>query len=153
MKIRLSVNDTERDWEVNPGDVFLDVLRDHGLTSVKRGCGQGDCGSCTILVDGQAMRSCLLLAGQMHGRHVTTVESMGTLKDPHPLQEAFVRHGAVQCGFCTPGMLLASKSLLEEVESPSQEQVREALDGNLCRCTGYVKIIDAVLDVAGGKSK
>jgi len=148
MEMRITLNGEPRVWEGNPGELLIDVLRRFGLKSVKRGCSEGDCGSCTVLLDGQAQRSCLLLAGQVAGRSIDTVESLGTAREPHVLQEAFVQGGAVQCGFCTPGMLLAAKSLLDENPNPDQEDVQEALDGNLCRCTGYKKIIEAVLDAA-----
>jgi len=144
MKLELTVNGKPCHWEIEPGALLLDVLREHGYTSVKRGCGEGVCGACTVLVDGKRYNSCLLLAGQMHGRAVTTVEGLGTIDRPHPIQEAFVAAGAVQCGFCTPGMVLATKALLDENPDPTEDEIRRALDGNLCRCTGYVKILDAV---------
>jgi aerobic-type carbon monoxide dehydrogenase small subunit (CoxS/CutS family) len=147
--IHVNINGKAVVWKANPGENLLQVLRREGFSSVKRGCNQGDCGACTVLVDGQAQRACLLLAGQVEGRSLETVEGLGTPDEPHPLQQAFVERGAVQCGFCTPGMLLASKALLQENPAPSAEDVRAALDGNLCRCTGYVKIIAAVLDAAG----
>ncbi|MBN2493627.1 MAG: (2Fe-2S)-binding protein [Deltaproteobacteria bacterium] len=145
MEIHVKVNDKPVTWNVSPGEKLLDVLRRDGYLSVKFGCGEGDCGACTVLVDGRAMRACLLLAGQVEGRAITTVEALGTPDAPHPLQTAFVECGAVQCGYCTPGMLLAAYALLRENPKPSEEDVREALDGNLCRCTGYKKIIEAVL--------
>jgi carbon-monoxide dehydrogenase small subunit len=148
MEIHLTINGRPVIFNGNPGEILLDVLRREGYLSVKRGCGEGDCGACTILVDGAAMRSCLLLVGQVDGRALTTVEALGTPERPHPLQAALVEHGAVQCGFCTPGMLLAAKALLDHHPRPDPAQVREALDGNLCRCTGYKKIIEAVLDAA-----
>ena len=139
MEIHVTVNDQPLTWQVNPGELLLDVLRREGYLSVKWGCGEGDCGACTILVDGHSMRSCLMLVGQVEGRSLTTVESLGTVEEPHPLQAAFVEHGAVQCGYCTPGMLLSAKALIDQGHVPTEEQVREALDGNLCRCTGYKK--------------
>jgi carbon-monoxide dehydrogenase small subunit len=148
MEMKITLNGEARVWDGNPGEILLDVLRRLGMKSVKRGCSEGDCGSCTVLVDGRAQRSCLLLAGQVAGRSVTTVESLGTAQKPHLLQESFVKKGAVQCGFCTPGMLLSAKALLDENPRPERHQVQEALDGNLCRCTGYKKIIEAVLDAA-----
>jgi aerobic-type carbon monoxide dehydrogenase small subunit (CoxS/CutS family) len=148
MEIHVEVNHKPLVWKVNPGEILLDVLRREGYKSVKFGCGQGDCGACTVLIDGQSMRSCLLLAGQVEGRSITTVESLGNHDDAHPLQSSFVECGAVQCGYCTPGMLLSSKALLDENPEPDEDQVREALDGNLCRCTGYKKIIEAVLRAA-----
>ncbi len=153
MEIHVTVNDQPLTWQVNPGELLLDVLRREGYLSVKWGCGEGDCGACTILVDGHSMRSCLMLVGQVEGRSLTTVESLGTVEEPHPLQAAFVEHGAVQCGYCTPGMLLSAKALIDQGHVPTEEQVREALDGNLCRCTGYKKIIEAVLDAAERMNK
>ena len=119
MEIRVKLNGEPQVWDINPGEILIDVLRSKGLLSVKRGCSEGDCGSCTVLVDGQAQRSCLLLAGQVNGRSITTVEALGTADSPHPLQEAFVQNGAVQCGFCTPGMLLAAKALLDGNPDPA----------------------------------
>ena len=149
MDIHTKINGKAVVWKANPGESLLEVLRREGFVSVKRGCGEGDCGACTILVDGDAQRACLLLAGQAEGRELTTVEALGTPDEPHVLQKAFVEHGAIQCGFCTPGMLLSARALLDHNPSPTREEVCEALDGNLCRCTGYVKIIEAVLDAAG----
>jgi len=151
--IHTNINGKAVVWKANPGENLLEVLRREGFVSVKRGCSEGDCGACTILVDGNAQRACLLLAGQVEGRRLTTVEALGTPDEPHVLQQAFVEHGAIQCGFCTPGMLLSARSLLDQKPSPTREDVCEALDGNLCRCTGYVKIIEAVLDAAGRLSK
>ena len=144
MKVRLSVNGKQCTWNVRPDQTLLDALRDHGYTSVKRGCEEGVCGACTVLVDGRRLNSCLLLAGQMEGRSVLTVEGLGSVQSPHPIQKAFVQAGAVQCGYCTPGMVLATKALLDQNPDPSEKEIRSALDGNLCRCTGYVKILDAV---------
>ena len=144
MDIRVTINGEPVLWQVKPGERVLDVLRRDGFASVKHGCGEGDCGSCTILVDGETMRACLLLAGQMEGREITTVDALGTPDKPHPIQQAFVECGAVQCGFCTPGMILSAYALIKRSPDPTEEEVREALDGNLCRCTGYVRIIQAV---------
>jgi carbon-monoxide dehydrogenase small subunit len=151
MEIHVKVNGRSEVWQAPAGESALELLRRQGYTSVKRGCGQGDCGACTFLVDGRAVRACLLVAAQLEGREVLTAEGLGELDRPHPLQQAFVDAGAVQCGFCTPGMLLAAKSLLDRQPRPSEEHVREALDGNLCRCTGYKKIIEAVLLAAERK--
>ncbi len=148
MKISFHLNGRRVEWEAPAREKFIDTLRRHGLLSVKWGCGQGDCGSCTVLVDGRAMRSCLLLACQAHGRRVTTAESLSRPGELHLLQQAFLDKGAVQCGYCTPGVLLSALSLLEENPRPDEEQIREALDGNLCRCTGYQKIIEAVREAA-----
>ena len=135
--------------EADPGARALDLLRDDlGLTAAKEGCGSGECGACAVLVDGRAKLSCLMLAAQLHGREVLTAEGLGGPESPHPLQEAFAAHGAVQCGYCTPGMTIAAAGLLAHDPSPDRDAVREALSGNLCRCTGYVKIVDAVMAAA-----
>jgi len=146
--LQAQVNGQPVCFRAGPGEELLRVLRREGLSSVKRGCQQGDCGACTVLVDGRAQRACLLLAAQVQGRSITTVEALGSPEKPHPLQAAFVEHGAIQCGFCTPGMLLAAEALLCQNPAPSADQVRGALDGNLCRCTGYKKIVEAVMDAA-----
>jgi len=145
MQIHVEVNGKRLTWEAHPGESLLSVLRREGFLSVKRGCEEGDCGACTILLDGRSARACLLLSAQVEGRRITTLEGLGNADRLHPLQQAFVDSGAVQCGFCTPGMVLSAKALLDRVPRPDEEQVREALDGNLCRCTGYKKIIEAVL--------
>jgi aerobic carbon-monoxide dehydrogenase small subunit len=148
--IAISVNGQWMKTEVSALDTLLEVLRNSfGALDVKNGCGQGDCGVCTVLLDGVAVNSCLTLAAQADGREVTTLKGLGTPDDPHPLQESFVRHGAIQCGFCTSGMVLVAKAFLDENPAPSREEIREAISGNLCRCTGYKKIVDAIEDVAG----
>jgi carbon-monoxide dehydrogenase small subunit len=152
-KIKLKVNGRNFTASVKPTDILVDVLRDKlGLTGTKKSCGLGDCGACTVLMDGKAVNSCLMLAMDAQGREITTIEGLeredGTL---HPLQEAFVENAAIQCGFCTPGMILSAKSLLDEIPHPTEEEVRQVLSGNLCRCTGYAKIIQAVLDASGKK--
>ncbi|RME28290.1 MAG: (2Fe-2S)-binding protein [Deltaproteobacteria bacterium] len=153
MLLEFELNGKPVAWEVNPAEHLIDLLRRKGYMSVKWGCGQGDCGSCTVLVDGQAQRACLLFAGQVHGRSVTTAEALDTDGKLHPLQKSFLEAGAIQCGYCTPGMLLSAKALLDEVPHPTEEQVREAIDGNLCRCTGYKKIIQAVLNAAAEEGR
>jgi aerobic-type carbon monoxide dehydrogenase small subunit (CoxS/CutS family) len=150
-KIKLKVNRRTFTVSVKPTDILVDVLRDKlGLTGTKKSCGQGDCGACTVLMDGKAVNACLMLAMDAQGQEITTIEGLegedGTL---HPLQEAFVENAAIQCGFCTPGMILSAKSLLDEIPHPTEEEVRQALSGNLCRCTGYAKIVQAVLDASG----
>ena len=143
--IELQVNQVPYRITVRPSATLLDVLRqDLGLKGTKRGCDQGHCGACTVLLDGKAVNACLLLAVEAHGKKITTIEGLSTGDRLHPLQEAFVEEGAIQCGFCTPGMILSSKALLDEIREPSEEEIREALSGNLCRCTGYVKIVKAV---------
>jgi aerobic-type carbon monoxide dehydrogenase small subunit (CoxS/CutS family) len=146
--ITLFLNGKETMLDASPGEVLLWALRRAGLEGVKCGCRKGQCGACTVLVDGVARPSCLLLAGQVEGRHVLTIEGLGSMEAPHPIQEAFVRAGAVQCGYCTPGMVLSTKALLDTTPGPGPGEVLDALSGNLCRCTGYVKIVEAVLDAA-----
>ncbi len=127
---------------------LLEALRDLGFVDVKRGCEKGDCGACAVLVDGVAIDSCLALAAAMEGRAITTVAGLGDRERPHPLQEAFMKTGAVQCGYCTPGLIIAAQSLLAKTPDPDDDEIRLALSGNLCRCTGYAKIFDAVRDAA-----
>lgn len=128
---------------------LLDVLRDDlGLTGTKEGCGEGDCGACTVIIDGKAVNACLVLAAEVEGKDILTVEGLAKNGKLHPLQQAFVDEGAVQCGFCTPGMLLSAKALLDVNPSPSELEIRTALAGNLCRCTGYVRIVSAVQKAA-----
>lgn len=134
---------------VMPNLTLLDVLRhDFKLTGTKRGCDRGECGACTILLDGKPVNSCLILAPKVNGREVTTVEGLGEPSRPDPLQESFVDLKAVQCGFCSPGLLLSAKALLNENPHPSREEVKSAISGNLCRCTGYTQIIDAIIAAA-----
>jgi carbon-monoxide dehydrogenase small subunit len=131
--------------QTTPGTTLQDILRDAlGLTGTKKGCEQGVCGSCTILLDGKAVNACLVLAPLIQGRSVTTIEGLAQGQTLHPLQEAFIEHGAIQCGYCTPGMILSAKALLDETPHPDEAHIRTSLRGNLCRCTGYVKIIEAV---------
>jgi carbon-monoxide dehydrogenase small subunit len=144
MQLNVRINGVQQTLEIAPGAVLGDVLRHHGLTGTKLGCREGHCGSCMVLVNGKPVNSCLLLAAKVEGADVTTIEGLGDVLHPHPIQEAFVEAGAVQCGFCTPGMVLSTKALLDEEPHPSPDRVREALSGNLCRCTGYVKIFEAV---------
>jgi len=143
--IEIQVNQVSYRITVRPSATLLDVLRqDLGLKGTKRGCDQGHCGACTVLLDGKAVNTCLLLAVEAHGKKITTIEGLSNGDRLHPLQEAFVEGGAIQCGFCTPGMILSAKALLDEIQNPSEEEIREALSGNLCRCSGYVKIVKAV---------
>lgn len=149
-KIKFTLNGRETELEVPPWESALFVLRDQlGLIGTKEGCGIGECGACTILVDGNAVNSCLMLAPQLDGRDVETIEGVSDIDSPDALQQSFLDHGAVQCGFCTPGILLSSRALLKKTPSPTREQITEAISGNLCRCTGYRQIIDAVEAVAG----
>ena len=145
MRITVKINGRDRVMMVKPNEYLLDVLRREGFKGAKKGCDTGDCGSCTILMDGKPVLSCLLFAAQAHGRELTTIEGLGTPAKPHPIQRAFVETGSVQCGFCIPGMVLSAKALLDENPDPDETAVRRALDGNLCRCTGYVKQVEAVL--------
>lgn len=153
-EIDLTVNGEPYGLAVEANRTLLQVLReDLGLTGTKEGCGKGDCGSCTVLVDGKAVNSCLTLAMQVRGKSITTIEGLASANGLHPLQEAFIQYGAIQCGFCTPGMILSAKALLDENPNPTEEEVKRSLAGNLCRCTGYTKIIETVMVVAkGGRS-
>lgn len=145
MLVRARVNGEWREADVWPGASLLFMLREHlGLVGSKNACEQGECGSCSVWLDGELVCSCLVLAAQAHGREVRTVEALATDERLHPVQEAFLDAGAVQCGFCTPGLIVAVADLLDHDPTPSESTIREALAGNLCRCTGYAKIIDAV---------
>ncbi len=147
--ITLTVNGQPREIAVEPTWTLLETVREQlRLTGAKEGCGTGDCGACSMLVDGRLVTSCLMLAVQADGREVTTIEGLATNGTLHPVQAAFVEKGGVQCGFCTPGMIMAAASLLERNPSPTLEEVREGLAGNLCRCTGYAKIYESVLAAA-----
>lgn len=147
--ITLSVNGESCEVAVEPRTILLDVLREMlGLTGTKKACDFGSCGSCTVLMDGKTVLSCLILAVDVQGKDIVTVEGMATDGQLHPLQRAFIDHGAIQCGFCTPGMLLSAKALLDENPQPTEEEVKQAISGNLCRCTGYHKIVEAIVDVA-----
>jgi carbon-monoxide dehydrogenase small subunit len=152
MQISLNVNGREHRVEVRPTDMLVDVLRERlGYTGTNKDCAQGICGCCTVLLDGKAVTACLLLAAQANGTRITTVEGLESADRLHPLQEAFMRHGAVQCGFCTPGFLMTAKAFLDENPRPTREEIVDALRGNLCRCTGYVKIVDAIADVVANQ--
>lgn len=147
MLVELTVNGESRSANVPPETTLLKMLREHlGLTGAKLGCDVGDCGTCTVIVDGVSVNSCLMLAGRADGCDVTTIEGLATADDLHPLQQKFEEHGALQCGFCGPGMLISAKNLLDTNSEPSVFEVRDALAGNLCRCTGYTKIIEAVIE-------
>ena len=144
-KIRLKVNGHAHECEVKPWATLLDTLReDLGLTGTKEGCGQGECGACTVLMDGKPVNACLILAIEAKGKEIITIEGLAHGDELHPVQQAFVDMGGMQCGFCTPGMVLAAKALLDEKPDPSDEEIRKGLEGNFCRCTGYTKIIESV---------
>ena len=144
-EIILEINGSEEKVFCHPGETLLQVLRNKlNHTEVKEGCGKGDCGACTILLDGIPVDSCLVLAYQAEGKEIVTVKGLGTPEKIHPLQKKFIEKGAIQCGFCIPGQLLSAKALLENNSRPSKEDIKRALSGNLCRCTGYKKIIEAI---------
>lgn len=145
LKINLNINDKDYSIEIDEDMRLIDVLRDVlGLTGTKEGCGEGECGACTVIMDGKAVHSCLVMAFQADGSRIVTIEGLGNEEAPHPIQKAFLDEGAVQCGFCTPGMIMSAKALLDENPNPSRQEIREAISGNLCRCTGYNKIVDAI---------
>jgi carbon-monoxide dehydrogenase small subunit len=147
--IRLTVNDEEEELMVTPNRTLLEVLRnDLNLIGAKEGCGEGACGACTVLVDGQPVYSCLTLAVEVQGKAITTIEGLADGARLHPIQQAFVDHAAIQCGFCSPGLILVTKALLDENPRPTQQEAREAISGNVCRCTGYAKIVEAMLSAA-----
>lgn len=147
--MKIKVNGQEHEVAVEPWSTLLDVLRNKlGLTGTKEGCGTGNCGSCTVLLDGKAVNSCLVFAAEVEGKEITTIEGLSAAGKLHPLQEAFISEGAVQCGFCTPGIILTAKAFLESYPHPTESQVRQAIAGNLCRCTGYDKIVRAIMRVA-----
>lgn len=148
-EINLEINGQNQSLEIEPNTLLLDLLRlKVGLTGTKEGCGEGVCGSCTVMVDNELVRSCLTLAMQVSGKSITTIEGVGSADSLHPLQRKFLEHGAVQCGFCAPGLIVTAKAFLETNPDPSEEEVRDAMRGNFCRCTGYVKIIEAILAAA-----
>lgn len=146
--IKLSINGRVHHAALAPNTTLLHALRDLGYTDVKSGCEKGDCGACGVLLDGTVVNSCLLLAWLAEGAEITTVAGLGTADSPHPLQKAFVEFGAAQCGYCIPGMILSAHALLAEHPQPTDEQMRESLSGNLCRCTGYVRIFEAIRNAA-----
>lgn len=148
IEVEVSINGQPKVLTVEPYDLLIDVLRREGYKSVKRGCSEGTCGTCTIILNGRAVKSCILLAAQAHKGSIVTVEGIGTRDQPHPLQQAFVEEGAIQCGFCIPGILLSAKALLDTNPSPTKSEIKQAMDGNLCRCTGYSGQIKAILSAA-----
>ncbi len=145
--INLTINGIEHEISVSPNQTLLDLLRyDLGLTGTKKGCDLGDCGSCTVIVDGKPVSSCLVLAVKANGKDILTIEGLETEEALHPIQQSFIDHGAIQCGFCTPGMILSGKALLDQNPNPDESDIRMAISGNLCRCTGYQKIVAAIKD-------
>lgn len=153
MQIETTLNGEEISFLCEPRQTLLEVLRDElGLTGTKEGCGNGNCGACNVLLDGVLVNSCLVLAAETQQRTVNTIEGMAGPEGLHPLQQKFLEHAALQCGICTPGFLISAKALLEKNPHPTEKEVRFWLAGNLCRCTGYDKIVRAVLDVANGQS-
>jgi len=153
IKIEFTLNGTLMEVEVPPHWTLLKLLREKlGLTGTKEGCGIGECGACTVLIDGMTVNACLVLALKVEGRKIETIEGLGSRDSLHPLQKSFIDHGAIQCGFCIPGILMSSKALLEQNSNPNREEIKEALSGHLCRCTGYHQIIEAIentLEVRG----
>ena len=151
---RFIVNERHYELSIEPHVLLVEVLRDElGLTGTKHSCGIGNCGACTVLVDGRPVLSCLTLALTVQGRNITTIEGLAQGTTLHPIQKAFVDHAAIQCGYCTPGMILSAKALLDKNLNPTEQELKQALSGNLCRCTGYVKIVDAVAAAAEVMSK
>lgn len=149
-EINLTVNNQPYRLNVPPHRTLLEVIREElGLTGTKEGCGLGDCGACTVLMDGRAINSCLVLAVEANGKEITTVEGLADGDKLHPIQQAFIDHGGLQCGFCTPGMILSAKALLDKNPKPTEEEIKQAISGNLCRCTGYAKIIESIKAAAG----
>ena len=147
--IELRVNGETYEVAIEPRRTLLEVLRNNlGLTGAKNACDTGDCGACTVIIEGKPVVSCLVLAIEAQGKEIITIEGIAKNGNLHPLQQAFVEHGAIQCGFCTPGMILSAKALLDETPKPSEAEVRQGIAGNLCRCTGYTKIVEAILAVS-----
>ena len=148
-RITFSINGQQREFEIAIDEKLVDLLRRSGLKSVKYGCGEATCGACTVIMDGKAVYSCILYAVQAQGRDIRTVEGIGDFNKPHALQQALSDEGAVQCGFCVPGMIMSAKAMLDANPEPDDEEIKEKMDGNLCRCTGYEKILTALHKVIG----
>ena len=153
-KVKLTVNGKQYEVEIQPWDTLLDVIREKlGLTGTKEGCGLGECGACTVIMDGETINSCLVLAMEADGKEITTIEGLAKGEKLHPVQQAFVDEGGLQCGFCTPGMIISAKALLDENPNPSEDEIRRGIAGNFCRCTGYTKIIKSIKTAAGKKEE
>lgn len=147
--IKITVNGVVSKLQVEPDLRLIDLIRDElGLTGTKEGCGKGECGACTVIMDGKLVDSCMVLAFQADGKEIFTIEGMSSGDQLHPIQESFIKNGAVQCGYCTPGMVLSAKALLDKNPDPTTKEIRRGISGNLCRCTGYQKIVDAIKDAA-----
>jgi len=154
LEIVLRVNGINYKVAVEPQRTLVEVLRDTlGLTGTKKSCSEGECGACTVLMDGKPVASCLILALDGQGKEITTIEGLSEGEKLHPIQEAFLKHGAIQCGFCTPGMVMSAKAFLDEQPKPTATEVRKAISGNLCRCTGYQQIVDAILAASQAMAK
>jgi len=148
--VQLTVNGEEHDVVIRPNQTLVEVLRENlELTGTKEGCGEGACGTCTVLLNGKPVRSCLTLAVEAQGKEIVTIEGLVSNGQLHPVQKAFIEHGAIQCGFCTPAMILTAKALLDESPKPTEEEARWAISGVVCRCTGYAKIVEAIMAAAG----
>lgn len=144
-KIQIEVNGMKNEVDVQPWDTLLDIIRDKlGLTGTKEGCGLGECGACTVIMNGKTVNSCLVLAVEADGKQVTTIEGLSQGENLHPLQQAFIDQGGLQCGFCTPGMIISAKAMLDENPNPTEEEIKRGISGNFCRCTGYTKIIQSI---------
>ena len=149
MNLKFTLNGKSVEVKVKPNETLLDVIRYKlNLTGTKKGCNRGNCGACTVLLEGKAVYSCLILAPKVNNKDVMTIEGLGEPENLHPLQEAFIKHSAAQCGYCTPGMLLSAKAFLDENPNPTLEEIKVAISGNLCRCTGYTQIIEAISEAA-----
>jgi len=149
MEVTFIINGDKKTLNIDPSMTLIEILRKElKLTGTKEGCGKGECGSCTVIMNGKTVNSCLVLGSQIDGSEITTIEGLSKNGELHPLQKAFIEEGAVQCGFCIPGMIMSAKSLLDENPDPAEEEIREGISGNLCRCTGYSKIIEAIQKAA-----
>ena len=148
MKLEIMINNENRVFVVNPNMTLMEFLRSEGYYGVKNGCNEGSCGSCVVLVDNIPRKSCIMFVGQVQGHKVMTIEGLGTQENPHPIQDEFVENGAAQCGYCIPGMILSAHALLLKNPNPNDSEIKEAIDGNICRCTGYVKQIKSIKQAA-----